>query len=129
MVARSNLKLAALGGANTFGGDAASRLRELYPVFGSIVYFPTAEEAFEFDTNGADAICAPQQMARTGAHPGIQSSIAAPGSKLYVVAELVHAYHCSLLVKRGSKLAQIKLVLGHTGSITQSRTWLDEHVP
>jgi prephenate dehydratase len=128
MAARSNLKLAALGGPNTFGGDAAQRMRESYPEFGSIVYFPTEKEAADFANNGANAFCVPQQMARTGVHPGIQAYIARPDSKLYVIAEIIHAYHCALLVKPGSKLAQIKRVLGHTGSITQSRPWLAQHL-
>jgi chorismate mutase / prephenate dehydratase len=129
MTSRPNLKLAALGGPNTFGGDAAQRMRECYPEFSSIVYFPTEKEAADFANNGADAFCVPQQMARTGVHPGIQAYIARLDSKLYVIAEVIHAYHCSLLVKPGSKIAQIKRILGHTGSITQSRNWLTEHVP
>jgi prephenate dehydratase len=129
MAARSNLTLAALGGPNTFGGDAAQRMRECYPEFSSIMYFPTEKEAADFANNGADAFCVPQQMAWTGVHPGIQAYIYRLDSKLCVIAEIVHAYHCSLLVKPGSKIGQIKRILGHTGSITQSRTWLMEHVP
>lgn len=129
MKTRSNLKLVALGGPNTFGGDAAQHLRERYPEFTSIIYFPTEKEAADFTKNGADAFCAPQQMMRTGVHPGIQSYIARRDSKLYVLAEVVHAYHCGLLVKRGSKIGQIKRILGHTGSITQSRPWLTANVP
>jgi prephenate dehydratase len=129
MIVRSNLKLVALGGPNTFGGDAAQRLRECYPEFTSIIYFPTEKEAADFANNGADAFCVPQQMMRTGVHPGIQSYIARHGSKLNVLAEVVHAYHCALLVKRGTRISQIKRILGHTGSITQSRTWLTENVP
>ncbi|MBV8629957.1 MAG: hypothetical protein JOZ83_03475 [Silvibacterium sp.] len=126
---RENLKLVALGGPNTFGGDAARSLRELYPEFTSTIYFPTEKEAANFAKNGADAFCAPQQMARTGFHPGIQSYVARPDSHLYIVAEVSHAYHCALLVKPGSKLAQVKRVLGHTGSITQSRPWLVANLP
>lgn len=68
-------------------------------------------------------------MARTGFHPGIQGYIVRPDSKLYIIAEISHAYHCALLVKPGSKLAQIRRVLGHTGSITQSRPWLIQNLP
>lgn len=129
MALRPNMKLAALGGPNTFGGDAARRLRELYPEFSEIVYFRTAEEAFAFAPGGADAGCAPQQMARTGVHPGIQAYIHRPGSQLYVIAEVEHAYHCSLLARPGTTLGAIRRVLGHTGSVTQSRPWLSEHLP
>ena len=123
---RANLKLVALGGPNTFGGDAARSLREQYPEFVSTIYFPTEKEAADFAKNGADAFCAPQQMARTGAHPGIQGYVARPNSKLYIIAEVSHTYHCALLVKPGSKLAQIKLILGHTGSIYPKSPLVDQ---
>lgn len=126
---RTNLKLAALGGPNTFGGDAAARLRELYPEFGEVIYFRTAEEGFDFAVNKADAMCAPQQMSHSGFHAGIQGRVAKPDSKLYVIAEVTHEYHCSLLAKRGSRREQIRRVLGHTGSVTQSRPWLQQNLP
>ena len=126
---QTNLKLAALGGPNTFGGDAANRLIKLFPEFTSIVFFPTAEEGMAFGNGQADGMCAPQQMAKTGFHKGTQGAVAAPGSKVYVVAEVTHTYHCSLLVKPGSKFEQIKRVVGHTGSVTQSQDWLAKHLP
>ncbi len=126
---RTNMKLAALGGPNTFGGDAAQRFLALYPEFSEVVYFRTSEEGFDFAANGMDAMCAPQQMSKTGFHPGVQARVARPDSKLYVLAEVTHAYHCSLLGRRGSRLDRIKRVLGHTGSVTQSRAWLAQHLP
>lgn len=74
-------------------------------------------------------MCAPQQMARTGFHPGINAIIAVPGSKLHVICDVVHVYHCSLLVKPGATLSGVREVRGHTGSITQSRPWLEKHLP
>lgn len=127
---QANMTLGVLQGPNTFGGEAARRFIELYPEFFSkIVYFDTAEEALGFADGRADASCAPQQMTRTGFHPGIQAYIARPDSNLCVIAEVTHAYHCSLLVKPGSRVESLKRILGHTGSITQSRTWIEEHVP
>jgi len=124
------MPLGALQGPNTFGGEAARLLTELYPeLFGEIVYFDTAEEALAFENDRAGASCAPQQMTRAGYHPGIQAYIARPNSKLYVIAEAIHAYHCSLLVKAGTALDAIKRILGHTGSITQTRAWIEEHLP
>lgn len=103
---------------------------ELYPEFRDIRYFRTAEEAFEAVQQGEiDATCAPEQMARTGFHPGIQGHVAPPDSTSHVVCEVTHAYHCSLLVKPGTQMEQIRRVLGHTGSVTQSRAWLERHLP
>jgi chorismate mutase / prephenate dehydratase len=124
-----NSTLGSLGGPNTFGGDAARRLRELYPEFTSTIYFPTAEEGMSFADGRTLAMCVPQQMKNTGAHVRMQTRIATPGSNFYVIAEVTHEYHCCLLVKPGTKLSQIKRVLGHTGSITQSRPWLEINVP
>ena len=130
MNARTPMALGALQGANTFGGEAARLFVERYPeLFGEIVYFDTAEQALAFDDGRAGASCAPQQMTRAGYHPGIQAYIARPGSKLYVIAETTHAYHCSLLVKIGADLGKITDVLGHTGSITQTRSWIETNLP
>lgn len=129
MSLRTNMKLGALGGPNTFGGDAAQRFLALYPEFSEVVYFRTSEEGFDFAANRTDAMCAPQQMSKTGFHPRVQARVARPDSTLYVLAEVTHAYHCSLLGKRGSRLERIKRVLGHTGSVTQSRAWLAQHLP
>ena len=76
----TGLRLGALGGPNTFGGQAAQRLRELYPEFSEIVYFPTAEESMDWGGVAADAACAPEQMRWTGFHPGIHGHVAGPDS-------------------------------------------------
>lgn len=128
--ARGTLVLGALQGPNTFGADAARRFIELYPeLFGDVVYYDTAEEALSFRDGRADAICPPQQMTRTGFHPEMQFYVARPGSELYVLGEVKHAYRCSLLGKPGTPRERIRRVLGHTGSITQSRAWLEQHLP
>lgn len=127
---RANLVLGALQGPSTFGGEAGRRFIELYPeLFSELVFFDTAEAALAFEDGRADASCAPQQMTRTGFHPGIQSYIARHGSALHVIAEVTHAYHCSLLVKPGSPVTGVKRVLGHTGSVTQCRHWIEQHIP
>jgi prephenate dehydratase len=124
------LKLGALGGPSTFGAQAAQRLRELYPEFTEIVYYPTAEESMDWGAPAApDAACAPEQMRWTGFHPGIHAYISRPDSDTYVIAEVTHAYHCCLLGKPGTRLADVREVQGHTGSITQSEAWLREQVP
>ncbi len=130
MALPSGLRLGALGGPSTFGAQAAQRLRELYPEFAEIVYFPTAEESMDWAApNAPDAACAPEQMRWTGFHPGIHGRVSPPDADTYVIAEVTHAYHCSLLGKPGTRLGDIRDVQGHTGSITQSEAWLREHLP
>lgn len=129
--AKANLTLGALQGPNTFGGDAARRFVALYPELfsGKIVYYDTSDAALSFKDGRAHAIGPPSQMTNTGFHPGIQAYLASPDSKLYAIAEIEHPYRCSLLVKLGTKLEQIRRVQGHTGSITQSRKWIEKNVP
>ncbi|GEM_PF-2868031 len=131
MAEQGSLILAALGGAVTFGGEAALRMVQLYPEFRpEVVFYPTAEEAFGAVLAGkADATCAPEQMSATGFHHGSQSRLARPDSPAFVAAEVTHGYHCALLVKPGAPTEGIREVQGHTGSITQSRQWLEKHLP
>jgi prephenate dehydratase len=129
-VSNKKLKLGSLGGPQTFGAQASKLMMERYPQFTEIVYYPTADDACDAVIRGeVDALCAPEQMINTGYHPGIQSWVAAPDSKLFVAAESAHVYHCTLLGKPGSTLAQIRKVIGHTGSVTQSRPWLEANLP
>lgn len=125
----AKLKLGALGGPNTFGGDAASHMLKLYPEYDSeVLYFHTAEEGLSFN-GGNDAMCAPQQMMRTGFHQMLNRQITSPDSKMYIISEALHVYHCSLLLKPGATLAGVKEVRGHTGSVTQCRQWLEKNLP
>lgn len=122
--------LGALGDPNTFGGQAANLMLAAYPEFSEIVYLPTSEVAFGACGNWqSDASCVPEQTSRTGFHVPTQRKMVAARGRLKVVAEISHQYHCGLFVKPGSKLSQIRRVLGHTGSINQSRGWITEHVP
>ena len=126
-----NLKLGALGGAVTFGAQAAAKIVELYPEFRKeLTYYPTAEEAFDAVMDGhVDAMCAPEQLKATGFHTGSQSKICGPEAKAYVIAETAHEFHANLLVKPGTPLERIKQVQGHTGSVTQSEAWLKKNLP
>ena len=122
---KSGMKLGSLGGAQTFGDQASRELMSRYPEFAEIVYSQTAEEVVDAVLDGKlDAACIPEQMTNTGFHPRDQSLVVRPGSKLHVMAETTHEYHCSLLGKPGATMAQIKRVIGHTGSVTQSRRWI-----
>lgn len=129
-MSKNGLKLGSLGGAQTFGDQAARLFLQHYPEFTEIVYFPNAEDAFDALLDGkVAAMCAPEQMSNTGFHPRQQAYIAEPGSPFHVVAEITHEYHCSLLGKPGTTLAQLRRVIGHTGSVTQSRRWLEKNLP
>jgi prephenate dehydratase len=131
MATAGSLKLGALGGAVTFGAQAAARMTELYPEFGrQLTFYPTAEEAYEAVSSGVvDAMCAPEQLKATGFHTGSQGKIAGPQAKSYVIAEVAHEFHANLLVKPGTALESIKQVQGHTGSVTQSEAWLRKNLP
>ena len=130
MAAAGTLKLGALGGAVTFGAQAAARMVELYPEFQhELTFYPTAEEAFDAIMEGrVDAMCAPEQLKVTGFHSGSQGKIAGPHAKAYVIAEVAHEFHANLLVKPGTSLERIKQVQGHTGSVTQSEAWLKKNL-
>ena len=124
-------KLGALGGAQTFGAQAARLMLGSYPEFGpELVYYATTNDALDaLKRSEVTAFCAPEQTSNTGFHIGMQQRMMVPGSPLHVIAEITHAYHCSLLGKSGAQIAGVRRVLGHTGSITQSRRWLEEHLP
>jgi prephenate dehydratase len=129
-VIRTGLKLGALGGPHTFNGQAAEAMVERYPEFAMIVHYPTSDEAVAAALRGeVDATCAPEQTSISGFHAGMLARIATPGSPLHVVAEITRMYHCSLLGKPGAGLAQVRHVLGHSGSIAHSRTWLEANLP
>ncbi|HLQ36117.1 MAG TPA: prephenate dehydratase domain-containing protein [Chloroflexota bacterium] len=125
------LKLGALGGAVTFGAQAAARMVQLYPEFEpELTFFPTSEAAFDAVLDGkVDAMCAPEQLKATGFHTGSQGKIAGPDAKAYVVAEVAHEFHACLLVKPGTPVERIRQVQGHTGSMTQSEAWLRKNLP
>jgi chorismate mutase / prephenate dehydratase len=127
---QSCLTLGALGGPHTFNAQAATQLTRHYPQFGEIRYFPTSEEVLQAALRGeVTAACGQEQTSKDGFHPGMQARIAAPGSRLYAVAEIAQAYHCSLLGKPGSRREQVRRILGHSGSAAHSRSWLERNLP
>lgn len=124
------LSLGALGGPDTFNGMGASQLQARYPMFAEIRYLPTSEAVVEAALSGAvDAGCAPEQMSRSGFHGDMLARMTEPGARLHVIAETARGYGCAFLAKPGAALAQIRLVIGHNGSINHSRAWLEEHLP
>ncbi|HLG71605.1 MAG TPA: prephenate dehydratase domain-containing protein [Chloroflexota bacterium] len=125
------LKLGALGGAVTFGAQAAAKLTEVYSEFSrELTFYPTAEEAYDAVASGTiDAMCAPEQLKATGFHTGSQGKLAGPDARFFVMAEVAHEFHANLLVKPGTPLDKIRQVQGHTGSVTQSEAWIRKNLP
>lgn len=121
-------RLGALGGPETFGGQAAAMVVETYPEFGEVRYFERSAEAFA-GPDPVEARCVPARSSRTGPYDFAHREILHARPPRYVVAEVRHRYHCALLGPPGARLERIQLVLGHTGSIAQSRAWLDKHLP
>lgn len=120
----------ALGGPETFGGQAAALLCRAYGFFDAVEYFDTAEAMLRAVHEGAvDAACIPEQTVNTGFHLRTQKRMVAQDSRLIVYGEVTHAYRCSLLVKPGASLDGITRVIGHTGSVSQSKAWLARHLP
>jgi len=129
-VKKTGLKLGSLGGAHTFGDQASKNMLRERPEFGEIVYYQTVEELYDAVLRGeVFAACPPEQGSRAGYLPNQQALIGAPDSRFYVIAETTHAYHCSLLGKPGARITDIRHVIGHTGSVTQSRPWIEANLP
>lgn len=130
MAITTKLKLGALGGPVTFGGQATLVMQQLYPEFGEVLFFPRGELVADALRAGrVDATVGPVETARADFMSRTVERLGRPSSQLYVIAEATHTYHCSLLVKPGSRLEDIRRVSGHTGSVTQCRMWLKEHLP
>jgi prephenate dehydratase len=127
---KSCLTLGALGGPHTFNAQAAKQLMRHYPQFGKILYFPTSEAVMQAALRGeVTAACGQEQTSKDGFHTGMHARIGTPGSRLYAVAEIARAYHCSLLGKPGARRGQVQRVLGHSGSVAHSRAWLERTLP
>jgi len=122
--------LGALGGPDTFGGQAARMMLSRYPEFSGIVYLANSDEAFGAGGSWrSDASCVPEQTSKTGFHVSTQRKLVAAQGKLFVLGEITHVYHCGLYVRPGTDPGSIRRVLGHTGSVNQSRDWVAANVP
>jgi prephenate dehydratase len=67
------------------------------------------------------------ESSRTG-FAALAVRAAAPSFPYFVAAEAQVPYGCRLLGRRGTRLEDVRLVLGH-GSLDQCRPWLEEHLP
>lgn len=118
------LRLGALGGPETFAGQAAARFASL----GTIRYFPSGGEEWAALADGSiDAFVMLAESSRTG-FGELAVRAASPSFGFYVAGEAQVPYGCLLLAAPGTRLADIRLVAGH-GSLAQCRAWLAEHLP
>ncbi|HEY7066554.1 MAG TPA: prephenate dehydratase domain-containing protein [Chloroflexota bacterium] len=124
----SQLRVMTLGGPGTFASQAAQRLGERRAEFGAVSYAPTMEDVWSALVAGrADVVVLTAETDQSGFNP-IHGRVAAPGAQVYVVAEAAVPYACALLARPGTRLQDIRRVLGH-GSIRQCQRFLAEHLP
>ncbi|HEY7063573.1 MAG TPA: prephenate dehydratase domain-containing protein [Chloroflexota bacterium] len=118
----------ALGGPGTFASQAAQHLRALYPEWGEVRYAPTGDELWAALAAGRLDVLVQTAETDQGGFSAVHARLAAPDAGVYVIAEAVVPYGCALLAKPGTRLADVRQVLGH-GSVQQCRQYLDAHLP
>lgn len=120
--------VATLGGPTTFAGQAMGQMRRLEPLFGHPRYLPSMDELWqELLADEVDVIVLGADS--TGAGPGESARrVLRAAPEVYVIRELVLPYHCSLLAKPGTRLTDIRTVVGH-GSVRQCRGYLTRSLP
>jgi prephenate dehydratase len=120
--------VATLGGPGTFAGQATALFLARTPELGPVQYLPTMDEIWAAASSGAvDSAVLTSETTNTGLAE-IAEHLLAPGTGLHVNGEILVPYHCLLLGKPGTKLDDIRLVLGH-GSLVHCRRFLGEHLP
>jgi prephenate dehydratase len=122
------ISVGAVGGLESFAGQAAETLRSLYPNLGEPSYFANGERLFAALADGTvDAIVG--AAANVGGYTILDRMLGAPRSTLYVIAECQLPFGCALLGRRGSRLADIRMVQGGPASLAQARSYLSENLP
>ncbi len=118
------LKVATLGSAGTFAGEATAILCGKYSEFGEVVYRPSMEACYQaLDAGEVDVVVLGQE--RTGQpHPG--KEVLAKGYT--ILKQQIVPLACNLYVKPGARREQIRKIVGH-GSIHQCAAYLDQHFP
>jgi prephenate dehydratase len=120
--------VATLGGPGTFAGQATQAFLARDPALGSVQYLPTMDEIWAAGSSGAvDSVVLTSETTNTGLQE-IAEHLLARGTGLYVNGEILVPYRCLLLGQPGTRLDQIRLVLGH-GSLVHCRRYLAEHLP
>jgi prephenate dehydratase len=125
----SEMSLGVIGGPETFAGQSTNRLRELYPSLSEPIYFETGSAMFAaLRNNELDAAVGASATLCDG-YTVMPRMIVQCDSTLYVVIEELLPFNCSLLGQKGSKLADIDVIYGGSGSLSQARAFFDVHMP
>jgi prephenate dehydratase len=120
--------VATLGGPGTFAGQATRALVTREPELGPVQYLSTMDEIWAAVSSGAVDSCVLTSEATSTGLTEIARKLLVPGTGLHVNGEIVVPYHCMLLGKPGTRLDQIRLVLGH-GSLVHCRRYLAQRLP
>jgi prephenate dehydratase len=121
------LRVGVLGGPGTFAWQAYRLLSQTHPWLGDARYLGSVEELLAALTGGElEAICLAVETSRGGFTP--VADLLLQGRSLQVVAEALVPYRCTLYIKEGSSLAQVRPVLGHR-SLELAQDWLRANLP
>lgn len=124
---RPGLRVGTLGGLLTFAGQATQALLDRRPELGEPAYFPTMDDVVAAVLDDRiDLGVLTSETSNTACTETAARILA--GEKLFINDEIVVPYHCALLGRPGSRLADIRHVGGH-GSIRQCRRFLRERLP
>lgn len=120
-------RIGTLGSRLTFAGQATAELLFTRGVDGEPSYLPTMDAVVAAVLDGTiDVGVLTSETSRTACTDTAARILA--GEPLFIGDEVVVAYHCALLVKPGTTLADIRHVGGH-GSIRQCAEFLRTRLP
>lgn len=116
-----------LGSVLTFAGQATQRLVEHRGAPRETRYFPTMDDVAAAVLDGTiDLGVLTSETSRTACTDTVARMLG--GDRLYVADEILVPYHCALLGKPGTQIADVTYVGGH-GSIRQCQEFLRARMP
>jgi prephenate dehydratase len=122
-------RIGVLGGPGTFTFQATERLLSAYPELGeNRSYYSSVDGVWDSLAGGeVDVIIVMEQTSKFGWNLS-RERVAPAGASRFVSANVTVPYDCSLLVKPGTKLADLDAVWGHD-SLRLCSAWFEEHLP
>lgn len=116
-----------IGGPGTFAWLAFQHLQRAYGWTCRVQYFESADTLLMALAEGSiDVTCVAVQTSHSGFTPMLQQVLRNPPPG--PIGEVVLPYDCTLYVREGHDLAQVRLVLGHR-SLELASEWLRRHLP